>query len=324
MEEEAEKVSEAEADSKVELTQQETPARKSDSSATTDTPPPPPPTAAPAAKRRRRTAKDDKAETDKPPPLAPRTTASSFGKEILIGAHVSASGGVHNTIPNALHIGANAFALFLRSQRKWSSPPLDPAARRSFRVLGELHGYDPAAHMLPHGSYLVNLAQPDAAKAALAYACFVDDLRRCAQLGIRLYNFHPGSAVDGSTKEEAVRRIAAHLNAAHRETAAGADDDGPGGDDGPGVPGGVVTVLENMAGSGNVVGSRFEELRDIIALVDDKDRVGVCIDTCHAFAAGYDMRTQDAFDRTMREFDEIVGLKYLKALHREFAPLSLQ
>lgn len=170
--------------------------------------------------------------------------------------------------------------------------------KKQFLTLAEKHGYDAGAHVLPHGSYLVNLAQADAAKAAQAYGSFVDDLKRCEQLGVRLYNFHPGNT-GGAPRAEACGRVAERLNAAHRETE------------------GVVTVLENMAGAGNVVGTRFEDLRDIIDKVEDKERVGVCIDTCHAFAAGYDLRTPEKFVETMKEFDEVVGNKYLKAFHRK-------
>lgn len=150
--------------------------------------------------------------------------------------------------------------------------------------------------MLPHGSYLVNLAQADKAKADQAYTNFVDDLKRCDALGIKLYNFHPGST-GGESMESATGRIAAQLNKSHKETES------------------VITVIENMCGHGNIIGGRFEELRDIIAGVDDKSRVGVCIDTCHSFAAGYDLRSPEAFGATMEEFDRVVGLKYLKALH---------
>ncbi|EEY19784.1 DNA-(apurinic or apyrimidinic site) lyase [Verticillium alfalfae VaMs.102] len=229
-------------------------------------------------------------------PLAARTAVTSLKRAMYIGAHVSGAGGVQNAIDNAASIGANAFALFLKSQRKWASPPLAADARAQFVSRAAEHGYDAAAHVLPHGSYLVNLAQADDAKAEQAYGCFVDDLARCDALGVRLYNFHPGNT-GGAPRAAACARIAAQLNRAHAATTA------------------VVTVLENMAGAGNVVGTRFEDLRDVIALVDDKDRVGVCIDTCHAFAAGYDMRTPDAFAATMTAFDDIVGLQYLKALH---------
>lgn len=204
--------------------------------------------------------------------------------------------GVHNSISNALHVGGNSFALFLKSQRKWTSPPLAPEARDQFKAFCLEHKYDAAKHVLPHGSYLVNLAQADADKAEQAYSCFLDDLHRCEALGIKLYNFHPGNT-GSNPRPEAIARIAKQLNKAHKATTT------------------VVTVLENMAGSGNVIGSTWEDLRDIIALIDDKSRVGVCIDTCHAFAAGYDLRTPESFKSVMDEFSSIVGIEYLKALH---------
>jgi AP endonuclease 1 len=213
--------------------------------------------------------------------------------------------GVHNSINNSLHIGGNSFALFLKSQRKWTSPPLAPEARDQFKAFCLEHKYDAAKHVLPHGSYLINLAQPDPDKADQAYTCFLDDLKRCEALGIMLYNFHPGSALK-HPRPEAIARIAAQLNKAHKATST------------------VITVLENMVGAGNVIGATWEDLRDIIALVDDKSRVGVCIDTCHTFAAGYDLRSPEAFKKTMEGFDSIVGLPYLKALHLNDskAPLS--
>lgn len=195
-----------------------------------------------------------------------------------------------------MQIGANSFALFLKSQRKWTNPPITPESRDLFISNCKKHSYSATEHALPHGSYLVNLAQADETKAAQAYDSFIDDLGRCEELGIKLYNFHPGST-GGDTKAAAIGRIASQLNKAHRATKT------------------VVTVLENMAGSGNVVGATWEDLRDIIALVDDKSRVGVCIDTCHAFAAGYDLRTLDAFKETMNSFNNIVGAGYLKAFH---------
>lgn len=206
------------------------------------------------------------------------------------------SAGVQNSINNSLQIGGNSFALFLKSQRKWSSPPLAPEARDQFKAFCLKHKYDAAKHVLPHGSYLVNLAQADPEKADQAYTCFLDDLQRCEALGIKLYNFHPGSA-GSHPRPDAIRRIANQLNKAHKATST------------------VITVLENMAGSGNVIGSTWEDLRDIIALIDDKSRVGVCIDTCHSFAAGYDLRSPEAFKKTMDDFSTIVGMPYLKALH---------
>ena len=167
------------------------------------------------------------------------------------------------------------------------------------------HKYDAAKHCLPHGSYLVNLAQAEPEKADQAYTCFLDDLQRCDALGIKLYNFHPGSS-GKNPRPEAIARIAAQLNKAHKATKS------------------VITVLENMAGAGNVIGSTWEDLRDIIAFVEDKSRVGVCIDTCHTFAAGYDLRSPEAFTKTMDSFSTIVGMPYLKALHLNDskAPLS--
>jgi AP endonuclease-1 len=203
---------------------------------------------------------------------------------------------VQNSINNSLQIGGNSFALFLKSQRKWVSPPLAPEARDQFKAFCLEHKYDAAKHVLPHGSYLVNLAQPEPEKADQAYTCFLDDLQRCEALGIKLYNFHPGST-GKNPRPEAIARIAAQLNKAHKATKT------------------VVTVLENMAGSGNVIGSTWEDLRDIIALIEDKSRVGVCIDTCHTFAAGYDLRSPEAFKKTMDSFSEVVGMPYLKALH---------
>ncbi|OLN88573.1 DNA-(apurinic or apyrimidinic site) lyase 1 [Colletotrichum chlorophyti] len=246
--------------------------------------------------KKRKTAAKGKAKKDDEMPLADRTAVSSLKRAMYIGAHVSGAGGVQNSIQNALQIGANSFALFLKSQRKWESPPLAADAKDQFISLAKTHSYDAAAHVLPHGSYLVNLAQADAAKAKQAYTSFLDDLQRCEQLGVRLYNFHPGNT-GGEERGEACGRIAAQLNAAHKATKK------------------VVTVLENMAGTGNVIGTKFKDLRDIIDKVEDKERVGVCIDTCHAFAAGYDLRTPEKFAETMKEFDEVVGNKYLKAFH---------
>ncbi|CAK7223939.1 DNA-(apurinic or apyrimidinic site) lyase [Sporothrix bragantina] len=252
-----------------------------------------------AATPAKKTKVAKKAKTDDEP-LAPRTDVTKLKKAMYIGAHVSSAGGVQNSVPNATHIGGNAFALFLKSQRKWQNPALADEARDAFHAACAEHGFDAARHCLPHGSYLVNLAQPEKAKLDQAYTNFVDDLRRCDALGIRLYNFHPGAAVAGSgTRESALDRIAAALNRAHADTA----------------PSKVVTVIENMAGQGTTVGDRFEDLAAIIAQIDDKTRVGVCIDTCHAFAAGYDMRTPKSFDKVIADFDRIVGLQYLRAVH---------
>ncbi|EIM89548.1 AP endonuclease [Stereum hirsutum FP-91666 SS1] len=213
-----------------------------------------------------------------------------------VGAHVSAAGGVENAILNAARIGANAFALFLKSQHKWVGPPFSDDSISTFNSRLKTFGYSPH-HILPHGSYLINLGNPDAEKREKAYQCFLDELQRCEQLGLLLYNFHPGSTVGLATPDESIGFIAESINRAHMATK------------------NVVPVIENMAGAGNVIGSKFEELAGIIARVKDRSRVGVCLDTCHMFAAGYDIRTKEGWECVLSDFDRIVGLKYLRGMH---------
>ncbi|KAH7410347.1 xylose isomerase-like protein [Phaeosphaeria sp. MPI-PUGE-AT-0046c] len=227
-------------------------------------------------------------------PLAERTQDS----HLRVGAHVSIAGGVHNAITNLIYIGANAFALFMKNQRKWDNAELDPESAKLFIAGCKEHGIDVAECCLPHGSYLVNLAHPDAARKKQAYDSFLNDLARCHTLGIKLYNFHPGNA-NATTREEGIRLIAENINAAHQDPTSGE----------------VVAVLETMASLGNTIGGTFADLAEIIKLVDNKARVGVCLDTCHVFAAGYDLRTPEAYAATMKEFDEVIGLQYLKAFH---------
>ncbi|KAG9024848.1 hypothetical protein FS842_005387 [Serendipita sp. 407] len=198
-------------------------------------------------------------------------------REWKVGAHISAAGGIEQAIPNAAKIGAEAFALFLKSQRQWNSKPLSKESIENFKLRMDTFGYD-LKHVLPHGSYLVNLGNPDKEKREKSYECFLDDLQRCEQVGIGLYNFHPGSTVGGCTVEESIKNIADSLNRAHKATSS------------------VVTVVENMAGAGNIIGGTFEQLAKIIDGVEDKKRVGVCLDTCHLFAAGYDIRTKEAYE----------------------------
>ena len=197
---------------------------------------------------------------------------------------------------NSVHIGGNAFALFLKSQRKWVNPPLLTTAADGFHAECKNHGYKQNEHVVPHGSYLVNLAHTDPDRTKQAYDSFVDDLKRCEKLGIKLYNFHPGVA-NSTTRELAISHLALNINKAIAQTST------------------VVALLENMAAGGNVLGSTWEDLKEIIDLVDDKSRVGVCLDTCHAFAAGYDLRTPEAFSATLAEFDRVVGFRYLRAVH---------
>ncbi|KAH6886687.1 xylose isomerase-like protein, partial [Coprinopsis sp. MPI-PUGE-AT-0042] len=218
-----------------------------------------------------------------------------------VGAHVSAAGGVANAPVNAAEIGCSAFALFLKSQRKWSSPPLSPRSIALFKHRMKQLNFDPKTDVLVHGNYLANLGNPDASKRKVAYDCFLDEIRRCGQVGVTLLNIHPGSTVSLTTPANSCSLIAKCINEAHRETVGGLGAD-------------VVVVLENMV-STSVIGSTFEEIALIIAGVDDKTRVGVCFDTCHGFSAGYDFRTKVGWDETMRNFDEAIGLKSLKGMH---------
>jgi AP endonuclease-1 len=188
--------------------------------------------------------------------------------------------------------------MFMKNHRKWESSAMDPAHAAAFIQGCKDHDINPGEACLPHGSYLVNLAHPDPARKKQAYDSFLEDLTRCQKLGIKLYNFHPGNA-NATTREDGIRLIAENLNEAHQNPATGD----------------VITVLETMATLGNTIGGTFEDLAAIIKHVKDKSRVGVCLDTCHVFAAGYDLRTPAAYAATMKKFDEIIGLEYLKAFH---------
>ena len=243
------------------------------------------------AKRRKKTKEEKEAEAM---PLASRTSALKY----FVGAHTSMAKGVENAIHNSVHIGGNAFACFLKSQRKWDNPPLKDENRDAFRAALITHKYDAESHIVPHGSYLVNLATEGKELGKKSYDAFVDDLKRCEALGIKHYNFHPGAAGD-APMDEAIGRLAHRLNDALSETTT------------------VVPLLENMATRGSIIGGRFADLRAVIDLIkpEHKSRIGVCIDTCHAFASGYDLRTPDAFKKTLEELDDVVGIKYVKALH---------
>ncbi|WP_341489064.1 deoxyribonuclease IV [Photobacterium damselae subsp. damselae] len=214
----------------------------------------------------------------------------------LIGAHVSAVGGVYNAPLNAHNIGANAFALFTKNQRQWIAKPLEQSAITAFKARCQQYGFHPEA-ILPHDSYLINLGSPDAEKLEKSRNAFIDEMDRCQQLGLHLLNFHPGSHLKKISESDCLALIAESINMAHQA-----------------VPN-VVAVIENTAGQGSNLGWRFEHLAEIIAQVEDKTRVGVCIDTCHTFAAGYDLRTEQATEQTFAEFDQIVGMPYLRGMH---------
>lgn len=212
------------------------------------------------------------------------------------GAHVSASGGVENAPRNARGIGASAFALFTKNQRQWAAPALTEAQTAAFRDACAECGYS-AELILPHDSYLINLGHPEADGLAKSRESFFGEMARCEALGLDRLNFHPGSHLKKIGEEESLRRVAESINMALDRTR------------------GVTAVIENTAGQGSNLGYSFEHLAYIIDRVDDKSRVGVCIDTCHAFAAGYDLSTAEACEHTFDEFDRTVGFRYLRGMH---------
>lgn len=214
----------------------------------------------------------------------------------LVGAHVSAGGGVENAPVNAYEIGARAFALFTKNQRQWQSAPLTGANIERFRENCSRYGFSPDS-VLPHDSYLINLGHPDPENLAKSRQAFLDEMQRCEQLGLNRLNFHPGSHLNLATEEESLRLIAESINIALNKTK------------------GVSAVIENTAGQGTNLGYRFEQLKYIIELVEDKSRVGVCIDTCHTFTSGYDISTPGGYEETFRKFGEIIGFEYLKGMH---------
>lgn len=214
----------------------------------------------------------------------------------FVGAHVSAAGGVENVPKRAHDIGAKAFALFTKNQRRWEGPPLTKENIAGFKEACAEFGYT-MDQVMPHDSYLINLGHPQDEQLQKSRNAFLDELQRCEQLGIKLLNFHPGNHLDKMSVEDCLDRNAESLNWALDKTS------------------GVTAVIENTAGQGTSVGFQFEYLARIIDGVEDKSRVGVCIDTCHAFAAGYDLSTEKGFRQMMNEFETTIGIEFLKGIH---------
>jgi len=214
----------------------------------------------------------------------------------FIGAHVSAAGGVENAPVNAHSIGATAFALFTKNQRQWEAPPLTQKSIDTFKANCEKYGYTPS-QILPHDSYLINLGNPDRDALEKSRNAFLDEMVRCQQLGLDRLNFHPGSHLNKISEEESLLLIADSINMALERTQ------------------GVTAVIENTSGQGSNLGYTFDQIRYIIDHVNDQSRVGVCIDTCHAFTAGYDISTPEAFAKTFSHFDRVIGFKFLKGIH---------
>lgn len=214
----------------------------------------------------------------------------------FIGAHVSASGGVENAPVNAHKIGAKAFALFTKNQRQWFSPPLTKESIEKFKANCKEYGYDSSV-ILPHDSYLINLGNPTKEALEQSRKAFLDEMQRCEQLGLTLLNFHPGGHLKLISEDECVALVAESINITLSKTK------------------GVTAVIENTAGQGSNIGYKFEHLRDIIDQVEDKSRVGVCLDTCHSFTAGYDLKSEEGYTESFAAFERIVGFSYLRGMH---------
>jgi deoxyribonuclease IV len=213
-----------------------------------------------------------------------------------VGAHVSAEGGVQNAPGNAHAIGAKAFALFTKNQRQWFSNPLSASSISEFRKNCEKYDFKPF-QVLPHDSYLINLGHPEKEPLEKSRTSFLDEMKRCELLGLDRLNFHPGSHLNAITIEDCLKRIAESVNISLDKTK------------------GVIAVIENTAGQGTNLGHTFEQLRYIIDFVEDKSRVGVCIDTCHAFTSGYDVKSLKGIKETFEQFNRIIGFEYLKGMH---------
>jgi len=222
----------------------------------------------------------------------------------FVGAHVSTAGGIFNAPINAININAKAFALFTKNQRRWNAKPLSQKDVETFKQNLKKAKID-VNHILPHDSYLINLGHPDKLKRRKSIEAFMEEVNRCYQLGLKYLNFHPGNHLNEMSEEDCLKVIAESLN----ETIEKTKD--------------VVLVIENTAGQGSSVGYRFDHIAKLIELVEDKTRIGVCLDTCHMFAAGYDIRTEAAYVKTMEEFSAVVGFKYLKGMHLNDAKSTL-
>jgi deoxyribonuclease-4 len=213
-----------------------------------------------------------------------------------LGSHVSASGGVENAPLNAEAIGAKAFALFVKNQRQWNAPPLTKENIKQFHENCQKFHYQPF-QILPHDSYLINLGHPDKESLQQSRTAFLLEVQRCEQLGLIQMNFHPGGHLQQISEENCLRRIAESVNITLDKTKE------------------VALIIENTAGQGSNVGKTFEQIRYIIDFVEDKNRIGVCIDTCHAYVAGYDLKTEKGFENTWTHFDKVIGMKYLRGIH---------
>ncbi len=213
-----------------------------------------------------------------------------------IGAHVSVAGGVSNAPLEAYRIGAKAFALFTGSSSRWVSKAISDDEAARFKENCALYGFTPDI-ILPHDNFLINLGSPDPEKLEKSRKSFLDEMKRCMALGLTMLNFHPGSHLNAMTEDECLDRIAESVNIILDKTE------------------GVTAVLENVAGQGSNIGHSFEQLAHIIDRIEDKTRIGVCIDTCHAYSAGFDLADPEGYEKTWEDFDRVIGMGYLRGMH---------
>ncbi|GMR36401.1 hypothetical protein PMAYCL1PPCAC_06596, partial [Pristionchus mayeri] len=219
------------------------------------------------------------------------------GSTKRLGMHASAAGSVSRAIHDARSIGCHSFALFVRNQRQWNSKPMEESVVQEWNRTIEDTGF-PLHMILPHGSYLLNPGSPDAQKLEKSRDAMLEECKRAERLNIEMYNFHPGSSTGVGSQEDCIRTVAETIDYVLERTDK------------------IKLVVETMAGQGHTVGGTFEEIRSILDQVKgNSKRVGVCIDTCHIFAAGYDIRTKEKYEETMEKFGEIVGFDRLMALH---------
>lgn len=229
-------------------------------------------------------------------PVSQKVFEASVGSRKMLGAHVSVAGGLERSFYNALSIGCRSFAFFVRNQRSWNSPPMKEETVQAFRQTAEKLKF-PMDQIVVHGSYLINIGSCNGEILERARASMLDECKRCERLGIIYYNIHPGSTAGKCTREECIKTIAASLNYIINHTEY------------------LTILIETMAGQGHTVGGKFEDLKQIIDLVENKNRVGVCLDTCHIFAAGYDIRSEEIYAETFKKFESTIGLQYLRAFH---------
>lgn len=212
-----------------------------------------------------------------------------------VGAHVSISGGVSNAPTNAANIGAKAFGMFVKNQRQWVAKPIEEEEIKKFKKNMAENGYNPE-NVLPHAGYLINIANPEKENRDKSINALIDEMERCRVLGLKYLNFHPGSHLTLS-EEEGIEFVISSINEVLEKTSD------------------IILVIENTAGQGSNLGNRFEQIAKMIAGIDNKERVGVCIDTCHTFAAGYDIAGKEGYNKVWEEFDRVIGIKYLKGIH---------